>query len=265
MTIAAAPSLAMLQARFQGSLLNGDDCVFADILDSPREDRKILFEVYRNAYAARLVEIIQHDFERLHAWLGHEAFDAAARAYVASHPSRHANARWYSQGLPAFLKTAAPWRDAPELADLAALERALNDAFDAADGPVLKLEALAAVAPEDWSALRFRAHPSAARIDMRTNAADIWIAFKEERAPPAAAESRSGSPLRIIVWRQDLIAKFRDMTDEEAMMWDEAAAGAPFGVLCEMLSFRADPDGAPLRAATLLQGWIACGLIGEAA
>jgi hypothetical protein len=144
------------------------------------------------------------------------------------------------------------------------LERALNDAFDAADGPVLKLEALAAVAPEDWSALRFRAHPSAARIDLCTNAADIWIALKDERTPPAATQSSSGSPARLIVWRQDLIPKFRDMPDEEAMMWDEAAAGAPFGVICEMLSFRADPGSAPLRAATLLQGWIACGLIGEA-
>jgi hypothetical protein len=264
MTIAATPSLAMLQARFQSGLLDGDNCVLDEILDSPREARKTLFEVYRNAYAARLVEIIQHDFERLHAWLGDEVFEAAARAYVASHPSRHANARWYSQGLPAFLKTAAPWRDAPELADLAMLERALNDAFDAADGPVLKLEALAAVAPEDWSALRFRAHPSAARIDLRTNAADIWIALKDERTPPAATQSSSGSPAHLIVWRQDLIPKFRDMPDEEAMMWDEAAAGAPFGVLCEMLSFRADPGSAPLRAATLLQGWIACGLIGEA-
>jgi hypothetical protein len=55
MTIAAAPSLAMLQARFQSGLLDGDDRVLAEILDSPREARETLFDVYRNAYVARLV------------------------------------------------------------------------------------------------------------------------------------------------------------------------------------------------------------------
>ena len=45
--------------------------------------------------------------------------------------------RWFSQGLPEFLRATAPYRDYPVLADLAALEKALNDAFDGADGAVL--------------------------------------------------------------------------------------------------------------------------------
>lgn len=255
-------SLANLQDRFQRGLLEDDDSALTEIAASGKTTRDVLFGVYRHAYSARLVEIVGHDFEQLRAWLGQEAFDALARAYVASNPSRHANARWYSRDLPDFLKTATPFRDAPELADLALLERALNDAFDAADGPVLQLDALARIAPERWSAIRFRAHPSAARIDLRTNTAEIWIALKEQRAPPPAA--LAGSPVRLIVWRQDLVPKFRVVSDEEAMMWDEAAAGVPFGVLCEMLSFRADAGTAPLRAATLLQGWIASGLVSEA-
>lgn len=254
-------SLASLQERFQHGLLSDDDRVLSDIVDSPRETRGVLFEVYRNAYCARLVEIVQHDYEQLSAWLGDAAFEVMARSYVASNPSHYPNARWYSQALPAFLRTEQPWSDAIELSDLAELEQALNNAFDAADGPALQLEALAKIPPASWSELRFRVHPSAARIELRTNATAIWTALRDQLEPPAAA--RSAAPVHVLVWRQDLAAKFRQITEEEAMVWDEAAAGVPFGVLCEMLSFRGDANSAPLRAATLLQGWIACGLVSD--
>ena len=35
---------------------------------------------------------------------------------------------------------------------------------------------------------------------------------------------------------------FRELPAEEAMMWDEAAKGIPFGVLCSMLATYDDPD-----------------------
>jgi hypothetical protein len=52
---------------------------------------------------------------------------------------------------------------------------------------------------------------------------------------------------------------FRELPTEEAMMWDEAANGIPFGVLCEMLATFDDPDGAAARGAGYLHGWISSG------
>jgi hypothetical protein len=54
---------------------------------------------------------------------------------------------------------------------------------------------------------------------------------------------------------------FRELTGEEAMMWDEAANGIPFGVLCSMLATYADPDSAAARGAGYLHGWITSGLL----
>ena len=48
---------------------------------------------------------------------------------------------------------------------------------------------------------------------------------------------------------------FRKLPTEEAMMWDEAANGIPFGVLCSMLATYDDPDGAAARGAGYLHGW----------
>jgi hypothetical protein len=250
-------NFARQQAAFQRGILDGDETVLAEILDSPREKRDVLFGVYRYAYGSRLVEAVRNDHELLHRYLGDEAFDEMGHAYVKACPSRHPNVRWFSQGLPAFLKSA--YSRHPELAELAALEKALNDAFDAKEGRVVELTDMAGFAPEDWSSLRFRPHPSAARLELATNAAAIWLALKNDETPPEA--TTLDDPARLLIWRQDVTPMFRELPAEEAMMWDEAANGIPFGLLCEMLATYDDPDNAAGRGAGYLHGWITAGLL----
>ena len=120
---------ARQQAEFQRGILTGDDTVLVEILDSPREKRDTLFGVYRYAYGSRLVEAMRNDHELLHLYLGDEMFDEMGHAYVKARPSGHPNLRWFSQGLPEFLKSTAPYAEHPVLSDLAALEKTLNDAF----------------------------------------------------------------------------------------------------------------------------------------
>jgi hypothetical protein len=250
---------ARQQADFQRGILTDDDTVLAEIQDSPREKRETLYGVYRYAYGSRLVEAMRNDHELLHLYLGGEMFDEMGHAYVKARPSEHPNLRWFSQGLPEFLKTAEPYCNHPVLSDLAALEKALNDAFDAAEGSVLELDAMAAFAPEAWPDLKFRPHPSAARLDLSTNAAAIWLALKNDETPPDAAALQE--PSRLLIWREGVTPMFRDLPPEEAMMWDEAANGIPFGVLCEMLATYDDPDGAAARGAGYLHGWITSGIL----
>jgi len=251
--------LARQQADFQRGILGGDDTVLGEILDSPREKRETLYGVYRFAYGSRLVEAMRNDHELLHAYLGDEMFDEMGHAYVKAHPSEHPNLRWFSQGLPNFLKLAAPYSDHPVLSDLAALEKALNDAFDGKDGDVLDLAAMAGFAPEVWNDLRFKPHPTAARLDLSTNASAIWMALKNDETPPDATALDEAA--RLLIWRQDNTPVFRELAAEEAMMWDEAAGGIPFGVLCTMLATYDDPDGAAARGAGYLHGWISAGLL----
>jgi hypothetical protein len=250
---------ARQQSDFQRGILAGDDSVLAEILDSPREKRETLFGVYRYAYVSRLVDVMRNDHELLHLYLGDEMFDEMGRAYVAANPSQNPNLRWYCQALPDFLTSTAPYSDHPVLSDLSALEKALNDAFDAKDAPVVGLADMAGFAPQAWAGLQFEAHPSARRLDLGTNASAIWLALKAEETPPDAVSV--GEPCRLLIWRQDVTPMFRELSAEEAMMWDEAAGGIPFGVLCSMLATYDDPDGAAARGAGYLHGWISTGLL----
>ena len=250
---------ARQQAEFQRGILDGDDTVLAEILDSPREKRDTLFGVYRYAYGSRLVDAMRNDHELLHLYLGDEMFDEMGHAYVKAHPSEHPNLRWFSRGLPDFLKSAEPYSNHPVLSDLAALEKTLNDAFDAKEGPVVELSEMTGFSPEAWPGLEFVPHPSAVRLNLATNASAVWLALKNEETPPDAAALKEPAPL--LIWRQDTTPMFRELPNEEAMMWDEAANGVPFGVLCEMLATYDDPDGAAARGAGYLHGWITSGLL----
>lgn len=256
---APAPTLSEMQAAFQQAVMHGDDTVLNELLDNSRTNRNVLFGVYRHAYAARLIEVLRNDHPLLHAYLGDEAFIEVAKAYVAACPSQNQNARWFSHRLPEFLSETHP--DAPQLGELAALERALNDAFDALDTEPLALSDLAAVPPEQWSDLVFSAHPSAYRLALFSNAHALWIALKNDETPPPV-ELRM-RPESVIVWRHETTPKVRRMPDEEAMMWTEAMNSVPFGSLCELVAVYDDPDTAPLRAAQHLQGWILSGLLAK--
>jgi len=251
--------LARQQSEFQRAILTGDDAILAEIPDSPREKRETLFGVYRYAYSSRLVEAMRNDHKLLHIYLGDEMFDAMGHAYVAAYPSQHPNLRWFSASLPDFLRSAEFYSKHPVLSDLAALEKALNNAFDAVEAPVVGVADMAAFAPEAWAGLIFKPHPSAERLDLSTNAAAVWLALKADEDPPEPLSL--DEPGRLLVWRQDVAPVFHQLSAEAAMMWDEAASGIPFGVLCSMLATYDDPDGAATRGAGYLHGWVTAGLL----
>jgi putative DNA-binding protein len=252
-------SLKALQESFQRGVLAGDDTILGEIKGSAKESRDVLFGVYRNAYVLRLIEVLTEDYEQLHAYLGDVAFAKLTRAYIDAHPSDRRSARDFGRHMPRSLRDADTHAKHPELAEIAELEKALGDAFDGPDAEPLSLERLTAIAPQDWPRLVFEPHPTAIRLTFTTNAANLWSALRgEARLPkPRRLEEREA----IIVWRQDFIARFRPLPPEEAMMWDEAAKGVTFSVLCEMVATFAGTEGAEFRAASFLEGWVDTGML----
>ncbi len=252
-------NLKELQESFQRGILAGDDAILAEVNDSAKEERKVLFGVYRNAYVARLAEILGEDYEQVHAYLGDQGFARLVKSYIAANPSDQRSARWFGRHLPAFVRANDAYAKHPEVAELAALEKALADAFDGPDCEPLTIGTLAALAPEAWPHLVFETNPTAIRLTFATNAAAIWSALKAEQAPPKPVHLPE--PQALIVWRQEFMARFRPLSTEEAMMWDEAAKGVRFGVLCEMVATFAGEDEAELRAASYLKDWVDMGML----
>ena len=248
-------NLKYLQAQFQNAILTGDGTVLGLIPDGAHEKKAALLSVYQDGYALRLIEVIRSDFEVLATYLGDVDFEAMARAYIAKHPSNNPNARWVAQHIPEFLISTAPYASDAVAGDIGLIEHTLSAAFDSADATILGFAEIASTAPEAWPDLTFIPQPATRRLNINSNAFEIWraIAGDDDVIPEPMT---SNEDVQLLVWRQGGISKIRELGVEEAMMWDEAAKGVRFGVLCEMLATYDDADGAAMRAASYLKGWL---------
>lgn len=252
-------SFAEFQAKFQKALLDHDPAVLDDIIDSPHETKARLLSVYQNAYIVRLIEIVRNDYPLLSNYTGVDVFNRIARGYAAKNVSTNADARWFSHKLPEFLASDPAWAKNPELSELAEIERALADVFDAADAPRLVKDDLKVLEPEDWPGVVFSPHPATRRINLVTNARALWKALKDdEEVPPAAPLAETE---RLIAYRPELTSMIRPMGYEEAMMFDEMAKEVDFGGLCAMVATYGGEDEAAMRAAGYLNAWIAAGML----
>jgi hypothetical protein len=239
------------RSREAARLLRGD----------PQRPAALRLEIYAHAWRARLRSVLADDYPALARVLGEPAFDALVSAYLSAHPPSRPSLRDAGAQLPEFLAQspdAVEARErAPFAADLAQLEWALVEAFDAADAAPLARAALNELEPERWAELRLRFQPALRRLALGFPVDRVRRAHDEGRAElPAALAPES---TQVCVWRSQERVYLRALAPLAAEALALAQAGAGFGRLCEALAERSSDAEAPAHAAGLLARWQADG------
>jgi hypothetical protein len=251
--------LRELQRELQRELLGETSAIGAAVVEAPPLSVDARLGIYRHAYRARLTEALDDVHPILHRILGDETFDSMAEIFIETHPSVHRSIRWYGTELADFLAVQAPFAAEPALAELARFESTLSEVFDAPDATPLDRAALSTVEPDAWAALRFRLHPSVRRLALWWNVVAVWQRMNEgEEPPPPEATS---APVPWLLWRQNFKNYFRSLDAAEEAALQPAIAGRPFGEICERLGAFLVEEQIPLRAATLVAGWLDSGII----
>lgn len=163
-------------------------------------------ELYSGMYVERLAECLRDDFPALVFALGAERFDAMARAYVAAHPSTHFSLNQLGARLSQYL-SGTHVRRKEFLAELAALERGIQEVFDEQAAVPIAATELQAVAAEDWPRLRLVTAPALRLFAFRYPVNRFYQAFREGGKPrvPAAASSWTAVYRKDFkVWRASL-------------------------------------------------------------
>jgi hypothetical protein len=234
------------------------------LVGDARASAQARLEIYANAYFERLLGALGEDYPALAARLGEAAFHDLVTAYLVAFPPSRPSLRDAGASVPAFLAGTSPeaawfrvrW---PFAADLAALEWALVDAFDAPDAAPLEREALAALAPEDWTALPLRLHPAAALLELAWPVHRLRKAHDAGEAPPGDALAPEST--HICVSRRGERVRFRRAEPGEAALLAELRGGTSFGALCGRIAAEVGEGEAARRAAGLLAGWVGAGLV----
>jgi hypothetical protein len=108
---------------------------------SSRQSAQERMAVYAQAYWARLLECLREEFPIVRATAGDAAFDMLAVGYLAAYPSRSYTLGRLSDKFAEYLASSAAQSDeelfGPFLAELARLEQAVNETFDAPGGETL--------------------------------------------------------------------------------------------------------------------------------
>lgn len=228
-----------------------------EVVGTDKVSARVRLEIYADAYRLRLIEALATDFPALQTLVGEERFATLGRAYIDAHPSEHFSLRYFGRHMHRFLATALP--SEPWLAELAAFEWALGEAFDAADGSALTAERVGAVPPTEWPGMRLCLHPSVRRLDLRWNVPRIWQAVDQQESPEIGMPQEH--EISWLVWRRDLRVYYRSLGEDEAWALEQAAAGRTFGELCEGLCTWFSEAEVPAHAAGLLKGWVTEGLL----
>lgn len=214
--------------------------------------------IYANAYRMRLRQAIDTDHEILWRYLGDELFSRMVEAYITKHSSSSPSLRHFADWLPVLLAEEAPFNEHPELAELAAFERALMDVFDASDAERVGLDTLRAVEAAQWPTLSFRFHPSVRIYSAHWNSVEIWKALKADH-PPTQARYR---PTHWLLWRGTThLSEFRPLHAEEQTLLSAALDGASFADLCECLLEHRSADAVSAALLEYLVSWLEAGLV----
>lgn len=252
-------ALRELQQDLQRYLLAEPSTVMDAIVAAPPLDVAERLGIYGNAYRVRLIDALHETYPVLHALLGDEMFFELGGAFVAAHPSKFRNIRWYGEPLADFMAGLAPYEEQPILSEVALFEWTLTEVFDAANAPALSRSDLAALPYEAWDELRFQFHPSVRQLQLYWNTATVWQAMIREETPPEPLAS--DAPVMFALWRQDLKPYFRAMAPPEAVALKAAAQGQSFAELCGILREWFPDEQIPLTAANYLNTWVMSGMI----
>jgi hypothetical protein len=141
---------------------------------------------------------------------------------VHRHPSRHRTLNSLSEKLPAFLARHLPRGNRSGLAvDVARIERAMEDVFDARRAEPLKAAEFAAISAEDWGQVRLRVNPALKFLKLNYPA-NIYMNAVRGKGKPRVPRPRTTF---VIVFRRDFTVFRRDQEPEQFRLLQALAAG----------------------------------------
>jgi hypothetical protein len=252
-TSSGGPSLRDLQARFWHSLAGEPDAELLATIDASEHlDPAERLDVYRNMYFLRLLEVLREDYPQTAQLVGDEAFADLARAYLGAHPSRHPSVRHVGDALPEFLATAVPAALPAFAADLARLEWARREVFDAPDATPLTASDLAALDPERVAELPLELVPSCMTLVAAWPVHEVW-------KDPSVAPAPKRTALR--VWREGFKVFHAAIDDAEEAALGRLAGGATFATVCELFAQTTSLEEAAREASALLARWLEDGVL----
>jgi hypothetical protein len=215
--------------------------------------------IYAHMYFARLHGSLREDYSACAQVVGDATFERLAAHYLVTHPSDNPSLRHHGRHFSEFLRGRgdALAHDGsglrPDLADLAALEWARIEAFDAPEAAPLVSSTLAALPPDAWSDLELRLVPAHRIVTSKYRVDALWLAAEHAAVAPLPRRGEQ----RLLVWRRGFTVYHRAVAGDEARALALLAHPVTFGRLCAAFDRGRPTSETAGRALAALEQWLA--------
>jgi hypothetical protein len=219
--------------------------------------------IYREQFFLRHESNLREDYPGVLRILGKEAAQVFFRKYLAAHPPATPSLRELGAHLPAF----AEWyEDFPPkqrdlIVEMARYELELINIFDGPDSPLLDPNKLATMTESDWNTARIVLQPLLQRLSFSYPVHRLRVAIKAGEDVVFPDEK---SPVQLLLFRQDFIARFEEVAPEAYDLIGALAEGLPLVPALEKVAGSLPPERQEFVVSKLgawFQTWTAWGLI----
>lgn len=251
--------LEQLQQAFQNYLLARALPIKEEVV-SGNLPVELRLDIYHSAYYMRLKEVLDSDYPILAGLLGEKKFAELARAYINHYPSRFRSIRFFGEKLATFLLMQdSSFAEKPWLSEVAKLEWALTNAFDAPNETAVTIDDIAKVPPKKWPYLCFKLHGTCELLTMEWNSGQLLNAWKVEKKRKKPRKTNEVW----LVWRKDYEVQFTQLSQDELFVISAFKSGQNFSEVCEGLCQWVEESQVGLHAATILKRFILEGVFSK--
>ena len=181
-------------------------------------------EIYAHMYYARLIEVMEGEYPTLRQLFGAHEFAETCRRFVAKHPSRSRTLNSLSEKFPDFLARTLPRTSRNGLAvDVARIERAMEDVFDAPRAEPMTAAQFAAIGATEWETTALRVNPALRFLKLRYPANGYMTSLRRGDKPRVPRPRATC----VIVFRRGFQVFRRDQEPEQFRLLQALAGGRP--------------------------------------
>ena len=219
-------------------------------------------EIYREQFWLRHTSSLVEDFPGLGGILGQNDWEKLAEQYLLEVKPESYTLRDLGQRLPELISRADWLPHQPLCLDMARLELAYVDAFDAPDTEHLPPERLAGIAEDELAGARLVLAPSVKLLEVSYPVADLRRALRTAGDEPVAIPEPS--PSCLVVYRRDLKLWDMPVSPVAHAFLTAVQAGAPLAAAAEQAARTPEAEQElGERIGAWLQEWTSKGLISD--
>ena len=193
---------------------------------SPSQTARERVGVYHGMYRLRMAEALEGDYPGLAHFLGERRWPALVREYVTAHPSTSYTLNHLGRHLPGWLRGRGNVPSGGFCQDLARLEWAVAESFDAEEAPRLDAREIEELPADEWPRVKLVPSPSLRLLELAWNAAEWLDTAKDERH--AHPRPRRGAAY-VVVFRREYAVYHSRVSRPAFRLLSDLAAGDRVG------------------------------------